>query len=319
MAAIFHAPRHREVDDNGVPRAGALAYFYESETSTPLTVYEDADLAVPHDNPVVADAGGLFPLIYMATTAYKVVVKTSAGVTLYTADEQAPPVSTSAGALAVAAGGTAATTAAGARTSLGVPSQTAFDTLDDAVSDIEAEIAGYPTFGALADNDKVSLLNEITAGSGLTLLQRSITSISARSSLSGTIPFDTTVPLVEEGDTIFNPNFTPLSASSKIRVRAELNIARASAGALCVALFKASAIGTNAIKAAGFGLIGTGTDPMVCILDHIFDSPGASAFPVIIQAGQRAAGTYYLNGSSTAALWGSMLLSTLVIEEWLTH
>lgn len=317
MAAIFHQPRVRLLDSNGNPYAGAKAYFYLQGTNTPLDVYEDAALSNAHDVPVVADGGGLFPLIYMGTTAYKVIFTTSADVLIDTNDSQTPPVASS--PLAIAAGGTGQTTAALARTALGVPSQTAFDTLDDAVSDLEAIVAAYPTFGALADNATVSLVNEITAGSGLTLLQRAITTTSTRSVLSGTIPFDTTVPLVEEGDTIFNPNFTPVSASSKILVRVHLSIARASAGALCIALFKAATNGTNAIKAQGYGLIGTGTDPQLCTLEHIFDSPGTSAFPVQVQAGQRAAGSYYLNGSSTAAMWGSMLISTLVVEEWKTH
>ena len=74
--------------DAGLSLPAARLYFYESGTTTPKNTYNDPDLAVPHANanPVVADASGLFGAIYLLPDAYKVVLKTSADVTLWTAD-----------------------------------------------------------------------------------------------------------------------------------------------------------------------------------------------------------------------------------------
>lgn len=45
---------------NGVYAPGAKATFYLSGTTTPATVYADADLSVPHVSPMVADSYGVF-------------------------------------------------------------------------------------------------------------------------------------------------------------------------------------------------------------------------------------------------------------------
>lgn len=77
----------RVTDANGDSQSGALAYFYQTGTTTPVTVYTDEALSVAHAAPVVADAGGYFDQVfYGGATAVKAVVKTSAGVTLYTLD-----------------------------------------------------------------------------------------------------------------------------------------------------------------------------------------------------------------------------------------
>lgn len=76
-----------QFDDNGDPLAGALAYVYLTGTTTPVTVYSDTGLTVPHAQPIVANAAGLFAqAFYVGATALKVVYKTAAGVTRYTRD-----------------------------------------------------------------------------------------------------------------------------------------------------------------------------------------------------------------------------------------
>lgn len=75
------------LDANGNPYAGAKAYTYLTGTSTPQATYSDSGLTTPHANPVVADAAGRFPAIYGPTTNdYKLVLKTSADVTIETYD-----------------------------------------------------------------------------------------------------------------------------------------------------------------------------------------------------------------------------------------
>ena len=53
---IFALPR--VTDSNGDPASGALAYFYQTGTTSPVTVYTDTGLSVAHASPVVADSGG---------------------------------------------------------------------------------------------------------------------------------------------------------------------------------------------------------------------------------------------------------------------
>jgi hypothetical protein len=95
MAQLFNGERLIAFDSDGRVIAGANLYFYQTGTTTLQTVYADAGATVALANPVPADAGGLFPAIYLSnTSAYKTVLKTSAGVTVRTTD----PINTPAGA-----------------------------------------------------------------------------------------------------------------------------------------------------------------------------------------------------------------------------
>lgn len=83
----FPIPRQDCFDTNGAPRAGAKLYFYTTGTTTPLATYSDSTLITPNANPVVADSAGLFGEIFLTQAAvYKVVLKTSADVVVWTAD-----------------------------------------------------------------------------------------------------------------------------------------------------------------------------------------------------------------------------------------
>lgn len=72
-----------EFDNNAVKAAGCEAYFFSGGTTTPLTVYEDADETTPHDHPLVADANGRWPLVFIPYTAsYDEKIVTSGGTQL---------------------------------------------------------------------------------------------------------------------------------------------------------------------------------------------------------------------------------------------
>ena len=86
MANRFNLPVVQELDGNGDPYPGGKLYFYETGTSTPLDTYSDSALSTANANPVVADAAGRFGDIFMKTQDYKVVLKTTADVTIWTAD-----------------------------------------------------------------------------------------------------------------------------------------------------------------------------------------------------------------------------------------
>jgi len=71
----------RYADDLKAP--GAVAYFFSGGTTTPLTVYRDAGESSAHPNPVVADAFGRWPDVFVPyILGYDVQVKTADGVQL---------------------------------------------------------------------------------------------------------------------------------------------------------------------------------------------------------------------------------------------
>lgn len=78
-----------QVSVDGVPQAGALLYTYLSGTSTPQSVYNNADLDVSHahTNPVEADADGVFPIMYLAAVAYRMEVRDADGNVIYPAQD----------------------------------------------------------------------------------------------------------------------------------------------------------------------------------------------------------------------------------------
>lgn len=72
--------------------AGAKAYFFEGGTTTPLTVYQDSGEAAAHPHPVVADANGRWPDVFVPyTLSYDVQVKTADDVQLTYSLEIANP------------------------------------------------------------------------------------------------------------------------------------------------------------------------------------------------------------------------------------
>lgn len=58
-------PRFREFTELGAVAPGALLYTYLSGSATPYPTYTDATSGVQHTNPIEADAGGLFPAIFL--------------------------------------------------------------------------------------------------------------------------------------------------------------------------------------------------------------------------------------------------------------
>lgn len=62
-------------DVGGVPLAFGQAYFTLAGGTTPVAVYQDDAFAVPHASPVVANAQGIFPRIYVNPALGKVRVR----------------------------------------------------------------------------------------------------------------------------------------------------------------------------------------------------------------------------------------------------
>lgn len=62
---LYYSPFIPAFSSSGAPSAGAKLRFRYAGTTTPAPVYSDAALTVPLTNPVVANAAGRFPPIYM--------------------------------------------------------------------------------------------------------------------------------------------------------------------------------------------------------------------------------------------------------------
>lgn len=82
--ALLATPKFKAFDTNGNPLAGGMLYTYKPGTTTAKAAYTDAALTTPHANPIVLDTNGE-NVIYLKGS-YKLVLKTAAGVTLWTVD-----------------------------------------------------------------------------------------------------------------------------------------------------------------------------------------------------------------------------------------
>lgn len=65
--------------DDDTRQAGALAYFYDGGTTTPRTTYTTAALTVAHTHPIVADANGRWPNVYLQYGTYRERITSSSG------------------------------------------------------------------------------------------------------------------------------------------------------------------------------------------------------------------------------------------------
>lgn len=96
-AYLWPMSRQTVLDLNGDLVAGAWLNFWVAGTTTPLVVYQDSALSVPHSVIITADASGRWPAVYMPYTDYRQRVRTPAGVLLFDDDGIANPAPASAG------------------------------------------------------------------------------------------------------------------------------------------------------------------------------------------------------------------------------
>ena len=85
MSVQFTAGRFAADDDAGNPLVGGLLYTYASGTTTPKATYTSSTLGTANTNPVVLDARGEAQ-VWLGSGAYTMVLKTAAGVTVWSVD-----------------------------------------------------------------------------------------------------------------------------------------------------------------------------------------------------------------------------------------
>jgi hypothetical protein len=87
---LFHLPRPTAISSNLTLVAGAKVNFFLTGTSTLTNTYQDSGLTTPHTNPVVADAAGRLPAIYLnPAIVYRITFTDSADVDIYPAIDPA--------------------------------------------------------------------------------------------------------------------------------------------------------------------------------------------------------------------------------------
>jgi hypothetical protein len=143
-------------DNDGDPLNGGTVTVYDAGTTTPRAIYTDTALTIAATNPAPLDSAGrpTQGVLYTTATAYKLLLKNSAGSTLRTEDNLDPGIPLGSGVLAIANGGTGGASAAAARAALG-----AVGTAD--IEDLEAEVASLA--GAAASTEKTQIATGSTA------------------------------------------------------------------------------------------------------------------------------------------------------------
>lgn len=94
-AAIFQSPFTQFSNANGLSVSGAGLRFTLAETTTLATIYADSELSVQMANPVIADAAGRIPAVYLDSSVnYRVDELDAGGAVIQTIDNYLAPVST---------------------------------------------------------------------------------------------------------------------------------------------------------------------------------------------------------------------------------
>lgn len=91
MAIMWNGSLVPNIDPNGAPYSGAKAYFFDAGTTTPRTVYRDSALGESHDHPVIANASGKFPAVFLPAGDYRLRIEDANGVTMDDVDGISTP------------------------------------------------------------------------------------------------------------------------------------------------------------------------------------------------------------------------------------
>lgn len=307
--------RWQPVDVYGKPYPAAKLYVYQAGTTNPVSVFSDAGLSTPHTNPVIADGNGRFPVMYTSAQLLKIVLATASDSVLETRDNVDPGLGIGSGVLGINQGGTGASTAAGARASLGAAPQSAVDAVTSSVSDLEGLVASglfdETRFGLLAKKDKFTFTDAATGGP-VQIVQRLVSERTDAWSTSATIPLDDTIPQSSEGSEYFNQSITPKVATSKIVVTGRIPIS-INAGFSIVAVFVNSETDARFADSMYVGAAGH-SDKIDFRMEF---SPGVVTPQTIIVRIGANSGTVYVNGYA-GRKFGGVSKSYLIIEEHLT-
>ncbi len=280
MSSIFISPIFHPLDGNGKGYPAAKLYAYEAGTLVAAPIYSDNALSTAITQPVIADAAGRFEQIYLGSDLYKFVLHTAGDVEIGTWDDVANMIAGDGGLLPVASGGTAAATAANARTNLGAASQSDYTALNTILSAIDTDYQAIGgTLGDLAALDDIAVSN--IGGVMKIPVQRAFHTSNSSTSMN-----------ITDGTQYDSQSFTPLYTGSTILV---------------------TAMGRQASGASyKFGIFVTGTTPAIEAITTQTSSGGAVSVMGEVTSPSTAAMTFSVRCT------GAITDLQLMIEEFVT-
>lgn len=145
-------------------------------------------------------------------------------------------------------------------------------------------------------------------GASGSVYQTAYGSLSTRTTSSGSIPLDNTIPQNTEGTEMITVSITPSNASSKLRVRATISCFASGANTAVAALFRDST--ANSIGAAAMGTGGT----FFLHVEAQVTAGSTSATTFKVRTGING-GTLYVNGDSSTNFFGGVDVSSITVEE----
>lgn len=199
--------------------------------------------------------------------------------------------------LAVADGGTGASTAADARSNLGL------GTL--------ATQSGTFSGTSSGTNTGDQTLGSLGLDSG-PVVQRVLATLLTAPTGTTTIPLDDTIPQNTEGDEYITLAITPTSASNLLEIEAQFGYAGSAALNCIMALFQDTT--TDALKANSF-TIDQGSGQIVHRLFHSMTAGTTSSTTFKIRIGPSSAGTLTMNGFGAARKLGGVAMCYILIKE----
>ncbi len=144
---------------------------------------------------------------------------------------------------------------------------------------------------------------------GGTVLQVITGNIAAQSG-TVTVPFDNTSPTNTEGNQIWTTSFTPLSATSRIKIEFAITVAHSLANSVIVlSCFSGTTnIGATAARTT------SGNLPTSMYYCKVFNSTGTASIVLSARLGSSSNGTSFCNISGTTTLGGSLVTSFSITE-----
>lgn len=130
--------------------------------------------------------------------------------------------------------------------------------------------------------------------------------------ITNIVPIDDTLPTDTETDSIVSVTYTPKYADSTLIIRASVGLLRSDSGVLCaICIFKtgtSTALRTSALQTTGNSYV---EDAFV---EHELPAGSTESQTFTLRIGKSSGGVY-LNGGSSASLFGTSTAATITVEE----
>lgn len=150
----------------------------------------------------------------------------------------------------------------------------------------------------------------ILPGSNVQIVTSSSSSVATGTTI---LPWDDTIPQITEGTEFLTCTITPRSTSNTLDIKVTLLGSFSTAESLTCALFQDST--ANAIAVTGINQ-GVATGNVTFSLNHSMTAGTTSPITFRVRCGANGAGTFTMNGASSARKYGGAASSRITITEY---